>query len=236
MATPHIGANPGDIAETILLPGDPLRAKLIAETYFTDVVQYNRVRNMFGYTGYYQGRKISVQGTGMGVPSISIYVNELIREYGCQNLIRIGTAGSLRADVKVRDIILGMSAAHDSGINDIRFRGMTYCPTADFKLLNSAYNAATSKSLPVRVGQILSTDTFYNDDPEEYKIWANHGVMAVEMEAAALYTLAAKYNRRALCICTISDSLVTHESMSAEDRQNSLQQMIEVALESTKAI
>ncbi|MEI6285214.1 MAG: purine-nucleoside phosphorylase [Bacillota bacterium] len=236
MGTPHIGANIGDIAETILLPGDPLRAKLIAETYLTDVVQYNKVRNMFGYTGYYQGRRVSVQGTGMGIPSISIYVNELITTYGCQNLIRIGTAGSLRADVKVRDIVLGMSAAHDSAINNIRFRGMTYCPTADFTLLNNAYNAAMSKNLSVRVGQIMSADTFYNDDPEEYIIWANHGVMAVEMEAAGLYTLAAKHNRRALCICTISDSLVTHESMSADDRQNSLQQMIEIALESTKAL
>lgn len=235
MGTPHMSANRGDVAETIFLPGDPLRAKFIAENFLTDVVCYNTVRNMFGYTGLYKGRRISAQGTGMGIPSISIYVNELINEYGCQNLIRVGTAGGLREDAKVRDIVLAMSACHDSATNNIRFRGMTYAPTANFELLNHAYNAAKKRGLSVKVGPIFSTDTFYNDDPNEFKIWADHGVAAVEMEAAALYTLAAKYQRRALCICTISDNLVTHESMSPENREKSLREMIEIGLESTES-
>ena len=191
---------------------------------------------MFGFTGRYKGRRISVQGTGMGIPSISIYANELMTEYGCKNLIRVGTAGGLREDIKVRDLVLAMSAAHDSRTNDIRFRGATYCPTANFELLYNAYNYAKQKGVSTHVGQIFSTDTFYNDDPEEFKMWAKHGVMAVEMEAAALYTLAAKHQCRALCMCTISDNLVTHESMSPEDREKSLKQMIEIALESTASL
>lgn len=232
MSTPHISANKGEIAEIILLPGDPLRAKFIAENYLENTVCYSSVRNMLGFTGLYKGKRISVQGTGMGIPSISIYVNELINEYNCRKFIRIGTAGGLSPDVKVRDIILAMSASHDSNFNNIRFKGMTYCPTADFTLLNNAYKISLNMGLNPIVGPIISSDTFYNDDKKEYKIWSEYKVLAIEMEAAALYTYAAKYNRQALCICTISDSLVSYESISSQDRQLALKKMIEIALNS----
>ena len=232
MATPHIEAKKGDIAETILLPGDPLRAKYIAETFLQDIVQYNNVRGMLGFTGTYKGKKVSVQGTGMGVPSIGIYSHELIAEYGCKNLIRVGTAGSLQENVKIRDVVLAMSASTDSAINKLRFNGADYAPTANAELLFKAYEVGKAKGLSMKAGNILTSDTFYGDEPEAWKKWAKFGVLCVEMETAQLYTTAAKFGVNALTILTISDSLVTGEATSAEERQLTFNDMIEVALES----
>ncbi|MGL5721431.1 MAG: purine-nucleoside phosphorylase [Brevinema sp.] len=232
----HIGAEKGAIAETILLPGDPLRAKYIAETFFSDVVQYNNVRGMLGFTGTYKGKKISVQGTGMGVPSIGIYTNELITEYGCKNLIRVGTAGSMQPDLKLRDVVLAMSASTDSALNKVRFHGMDYAPTVSPKLFLKAWECGLKKGLSLKAGNVLTSDTFYGDDPEAWKLWQKFGVLCVEMETAQLYTLAAKYKVNALTILTISDSLVTHEVTSAEERQTTFNQMIEVALEASLEI
>lgn len=228
----HIGAKKGDIAETVLLPGDPLRAKWIAETFLEDVVCYNEVRGMYGYTGTYKGRRVSVQGTGMGVPSISIYVNELIRDYGVKNLIRVGTAGSYREDIKIRDVILAMSSSTTSGVNRLRFDGADYAPTADFELFMRAAEAAKVKGIKIKGGNVLTVDEFYGDNFEAYKKWANFGVLCVEMETAALYTIAAKYNAKALTILTISDSLVTGEETTSLERQTTLKDMVEIALES----
>ncbi|MDP2945659.1 MAG: purine-nucleoside phosphorylase [Atribacterota bacterium] len=227
----HIGAKEGEIASTVLLPGDPLRAKYIAENFLTDAICYNEVRGMYGYTGTYKGKRISIQGTGMGIPSISIYINELITNYKAKNLIRIGSCGSMQADIKIRDVILAMSASTDSNINKIRFYGMDYASTANFDLLKKAYDIALEKGISVKVGSVLTTDTFYNDDPNSWKHWANYGVLAVEMETAALYTLAAKFKVNALSILTVSDSLVTREETTSEERQKTFNQMVEVALE-----
>ena len=227
----HIGAKEGDIASTVLLPGDPLRAKYIAENFLTDTICYNEVRGMYGYTGTYKGKRISVQGTGMGIPSISIYLNELITSYKAKNLIRIGSCGSMQADIKIRDVILAMSASTNSHINKIRFNGMDYAPTADFNLLKKAYDIALEKNISVKIGSVLTSDTFYQDDPNSWKHWANYGVLAVEMETAALYSLAAKFKVNALSILTVSDSLVTREETTSEERQKTFNQMVEVALE-----
>ena len=227
----HIAAKAGEIAESVLLPGDPLRAKFIAETFFEHPVLYTDIRNMFGYTGIYKGKRVSVQGTGMGMPSISIYANELFREYGVRRAIRVGTAGSLQEHVKVRDLVIAMSASTDSAVNRVRFSGMDYAPTSSFKLLKSAYDAAVARGWTPHVGSVLSSDSFYTEDPDQWKLWAKFGVLAVEMEAAELLTLAAKYGREALAILTISDSLVTHEATSAEDRRATFTRMMEVALE-----
>lgn len=227
----HIGAKEGEIASTILLPGDPLRAKYIAENFLTDTICYNEVRGMYGYTGAYKGKRISVQGTGMGIPSVSIYLNELITSYKAKNLIRIGSCGSMQPDIKIRDVVLAMSASTDSHINKIRFNGMDYAPTANFDLLKKAYDIALEKDIPIKVGSVLTTDTFYHDAPNSWKHWANYGVLAVEMETAALYTLAAKFKVNALSILTVSDSLVTREETTSEERQKTFNQMVEVALE-----
>ena len=231
MATPHIGANKGDIAETILLPGDPLRAKYIAETFLENVVQYNNIRGMLGFTGTYKGKKVSVQGTGMGVPSIGIYAYELIAEFGVKNLIRIGTAGSYQENVKIRDVVLAMSASTDSAINKLRFNGADYAPTANAEMLFKAHEIAKQKGLNVKSGNVFTSDTFYGDDPNAWKKWAKFGVLCVEMETAQLYTTAAKLGANALTLLTISDSFITHEVTSAEERQTTFNEMIEVALE-----
>jgi purine-nucleoside phosphorylase len=227
----HIGAKEGDIAEAVLLPGDPLRAKFVAENFLEKPVQYTSVRNILGYTGTYKGKKVSVQGTGMGIPSISIYVNELFREYNVKRAIRIGTAGSINKDIKIRDIVLAMSACTDSGANNIRFGGRNYAPTASFSLLKTAWEIAVSKGWQPKAGPIVSSDMFYSEDHDEWKLWAKYGCLALEMESAELYTLAAKYNREALCILTISDSLITGEATTAEERQNTFTKMMETALE-----
>ncbi len=231
----HIGAKPGDIAETVLMPGDPLRAKFIAENFLENAVCYTEVRGMYGFTGSYKGKKVSIQGSGMGMPSIGIYVNELIDQYDVKRIMRIGSCGSLQDDVKIRDVILGMSASTNSSMNDITFKGMTYAPTASYSLFSKAVEAAQKLSLPFHAGNILSTDIFYNNDPDEWKIWANHGTLGVEMEAAMLYTLAAQKGVDALCILTVSDSLVTHEATSSEDREKTFTQMMELALETAIA-
>ena len=227
----HIGAEKGQIAETVLLPGDPLRAKYVAETFLEDVHCYNEVRGMYGYTGTYKGQKVSVQGTGMGLPSLSIYVHELINEFDCKNLIRIGSCGSFQKDVKIRDVLLAQTASTDSNINSLVFKGMDYAPAADWGLLYKAFNVASSKGVPVKVGNILSSDSFYGDDPEQWKLWARHNVLAVEMETTALYTLAAKHGAKALSVLTVSDSLVTHEATSSAERQTTFNQMCEIALD-----
>lgn len=230
--TPHINVSEqGIIAETILLPGDPLRAKFIADNFLENPVQFNTVRNAFGYTGTYKGKKISVMGTGMGMPSIGIYSYELIHFYGVKNLIRIGSCGSLQENVKVRDIIIGMSASTDSNFMHTFNLPGTYAPTASWDLLNKAVKVAKDKGYDVKVGNILSSDVFYGDDKESWKKWAKMGVMGVEMEAAALYMNAARAGVNALCILTVSDSLVTHEVTTAEERQNTFTQMMEIALE-----
>lgn len=226
----HIGAKKGEIAETILLPGDPLRAKYIAENFLENVHCYNEIRNMFGYTGTYKGERISVQGTGMGVPSISIYINELMQEYDVQNLIRVGTCGAIQKDVQVRDVILAMSASTDSQMNRLTFGGVDYAPTADFDLLLKAYETGREKGLNLKVGNVFTTDMFYNDNAEHEK-WARYRILAVEMETAALYTLAAKFGRKALSILTVSDHIMTGEATTAEERQTTFNDMIELALE-----
>lgn len=226
----HINAKENEIAETVLLPGDPLRAKYIAETFLEDVKLYNEVRNMLGYTGTYKGKRISVQGTGMGVPSISIYINELMNSYNVQTLVRVGTCGAIQKDVKVRDVILAMSASTDSQMNRLTFGGVDYAPTADFDLLLKAYNAGLEKGLNLKAGNVFTADQFYNDNAELEK-WAKYNILAIEMETAALYTLASKLDRRALSVLTVSDHILTGEETTAEERQTTFNEMIEVALE-----
>lgn len=227
----HIEAKKGDISETILLPGDPLRAKWIAETFFENPFCFNQVRGMLGYTGAYKGKKISVMGTGMGVPSISIYAHELITEYDVKNLIRVGSAGSYQKHVNVRDIVLAMAASSTSGVNELRFGGADYAPTADFGLFMKAVEAAKSKNIQLKAGNVLTSDEFYADDFESYQKWSKFGVLCVEMETAGLYTVAAKHNVNALSILTISDSLVTGERTTSKERETTFKDMIEIALE-----
>ncbi|MCL2094156.1 MAG: purine-nucleoside phosphorylase [Treponema sp.] len=227
----HINAKPGDIAEAILLPGDPLRAKFIAENFLENAKLYNEVRGILGYTGTYKGKPVSVQGTGMGMPSTSIYVNELFKDYGVKRAIRIGTAGSIQEHIKLYDLVIAMSACTDSGANKIRFGGRDFAPTASFSLVKKAWDTAVEKGWNPHVGSIISSDMFYTEDPDEWKLWARFGVLAVEMEAAELYTLAAKYGRECLCLVTISDSLITHEATTSEERQTTFTRMMEVALE-----
>ncbi|MCP3028278.1 purine-nucleoside phosphorylase [Halobacillus sp. A5] len=228
----HIGAKPGDIADKILLPGDPLRAKYIAENFLEDAVCYNEVRGMYGYTGTYRGERISVQGTGMGVPSISIYINELMESYDVQKLIRVGTCGALQKDVKVRDVILASTSTTDSQMNRMVFGGIDYAPTANFNLLKNAYEAGINKGLKLRVGNVFTSDSFYRDHAMDlFNLLAKYNVLAVEMETTALYTLAAKYGREALSVLTVSDHILTGEETSSEERQSTFNEMIEVALE-----
>ncbi|PWJ39959.1 purine-nucleoside phosphorylase [Sediminitomix flava] len=225
----HIAAKKGDIAESILLPGDPLRAKFIAENYLENPVCYNEVRGMLGFTGTYKGKRISVQGTGMGVPSIGIYSHELINEYGVKNLIRVGSCGSYQKAVNVKDLVLAQAVSTNSNFNHRTFEGHTFAPVADFDLLKTAYDEAQKIGLKPHVGNVFTSDIFYEDEGAMKK-WQDHNVLAVEMEATALYTYAAKFGVRALAILTVSDSLVTHEALSSEDRQTSFTQMMEVAL------
>jgi len=229
--TVHIGAKKGDIAETILLPGDPMRARFVAEKYLENPVCYNEVRGMYGYTGYYKGKRISVQGTGMGMPSIGIYSHELIVDYGVKNLIRIGSCGSFNENIKVRDVLLAMSASTNSNYASQYDLPGTFAPTASYELLEKAKKTADEKSIPVKVGTILSSDIFYDANPDSWKKWAAMGVMGVEMEAAALYMNAAKLGANALAILTVSDSLVTHELTTSEEREKTLTDMMEIALE-----
>lgn len=227
----HIGAQAGQIAPSILLPGDPLRARYIAERFLENAVCFNQVRGMLGFTGEYQGKRVSVMGTGMGIPTLSIYVNELIREYGVKTLIRVGTCGALQADLKLGDIVLALTASTNSQINRLRFGGMDYAPAASFGLLLKAYETAKARKIPVTVGGIYSSDTFYNDDPDWWKVWAAFGALVAEMETNALYTLAAKYQVEAMSILTVSDNVVTGEEATAAQRERDFPQMAEIALE-----
>ncbi|MDC8003766.1 purine-nucleoside phosphorylase [Aureisphaera galaxeae] len=226
----HLEAKPGEIADAVLLPGDPMRAKWIAETFLEDPFCYNDVRAMLGYTGMYKGKRISVQGTGMGIPSALIYCNELIKDYGVKNLIRVGSAGSYQPDIGLRDIVIAMAASSTSGINNSRFINADYSPTANFDLFMKAATYAKDNEIPIKAGNVLSSDEFYEDDPDSFKKWAEFGVLCVEMEAAGLYTIAAKYNVKALAILTISDSLVTKAQTTADERETTFSQMIEIAL------
>jgi len=226
----HIGAKKGDVAETVLLPGDPLRAKWISETFLENPICYNEVRGMLGFTGTYKGKRVSVQGTGMGIPSTLIYCNELIQDYGVKNLIRVGSAGSYQKDVKLYDIVIAMAASSNSGINKSRFINSDYSPTADFDLFIKAVDYARENEIPIKAGNVLSSDEFYEDDYNSYKKWADFGVLCVEMEAAGIYTVAAKYKVKALTILTISDCLITKEKTSAKERESTFSTMIEIAL------
>lgn len=230
MATPHINAPEGAFAETVLMPGDPLRAKHIAETFLTDAVCVNTVRNMFGYTGTYKGKPVSVLGSGMGVPSMSIYATELVKFYGVKNIIRIGSCGGLPLDVKVRDVVIGMGASTDSSVNRNRLAGMDFAAIASFNLLEKAVAAARAKNINVKVGNVFTSDLFYNPDVTLFDTLEKYGVLAVEMEAAGLYGVAAEYGINALAIFTVSDHIRTGEALSAELRQTSFNEMVEVAL------
>ncbi|TDE08785.1 purine-nucleoside phosphorylase [Jiangella asiatica] len=227
----HIAAAPGEIAETVLLPGDPLRAEWIAATYLDDVTCYSKVRNMLGFTGTYQGQRVSVQGTGMGQPSMSIYVHELLADYGARTLVRVGSCGGLLDRVAIRDLVIGISAATDSSMNALRFEGVHYAPTADFSLVRAYVEKAEAAGARYHVGQIFSTDSFYHDRPELRDRLTRYGVLAVEMEAAALYALAAKFAARAVAVCTVSDNLVTGEETSADERERTFAEMVELALD-----
>lgn len=227
----HISANKDEVAPKILLPGDPLRAKYIAEKYLEDVICFNKTRGMYGFTGLFNGEKVSVMGSGMGQASLSIYVTELIEYYGVKELIRVGSCGSYQLNIGLRDIILANGASTDSAVNSRVFKGMDYAATANFELLNKAFVKAQEKSIPVKVGNILSSDSFYNYDQEEWKLWANFNILAVEMESNALYTIAALKRVKALSILTVSDSLVTGEMTSSEEREKTFNNMIELALE-----
>jgi len=226
----HIEAKKGDIAQSVLMPGDPIRAKWIAETFLENAVCYNNIRNMLGFTGTYKGMPISVQATGMGIPSALIYCHELINEYGVKNLVRVGTAGSYQKSINVRDIVIAMAASTTSGINNYSFINTNYSPTANFELFMKAVLYAQKNNIDIKAGNVLTTDAFYDDDPDFYKKWAEFGVLCVEMETAGIYTIAAKHKIKALSILTISDSFVTKETTTAHERESTFNTMIDIAL------
>ena len=231
MSTPHIGAEKGQIAERILLPGDPLRAKFIAENFLEGAKEYTHVRGILGYTGTYKGVPVSVQGTGMGMPSISIYVHELIKEFGCNKRIRVGTCGGMHKDVKLRDVLIAQAATTDSGMMKSIFgSAINYAPIADFDLLRKAVENAEKLNMPTKVGNIFSADRFYDEDVDSERL-RKYGILAVEMESAALYTIAAQFHVQALAIFTVSDHLLTGEACSAEERQTTFTDMMKIALE-----
>ena len=229
-------AKPGDFAKTCLLPGDPLRAQYIAETFLSDVRKVNSVRNMLAFTGDYQGTQVSVMGSGMGIPSISIYAKELITEYGVQNLIRVGSCGAVSAKVKIRDVIIGMGACTDSRVNRQRFQNHDYSAIASYHLLKAANDAASELNLPVTNGNLFSADLFYTPNSSMFDTMESMGVLAVEMEAAGLYGVAAEFNAQALAICTVSDHIRTGEATTSAERQSSFEEMMRIALDTTQLI
>ncbi|MEL6798774.1 MAG: purine-nucleoside phosphorylase [Pseudomonadota bacterium] len=233
--TIHIGAAVGDIAETVLMPGDPYRAKWAAETFLDDPKCINEVRGMLGFTGTWKGHRVTIHGSGMGMPSLSIYANELIRDYGAQTLIRIGSCGGMQDKVKVRDVILAMTSSSLSTPSRGIFKELNYAPCADWGLLLAAWTAAQAKGTPTHVGGIYSSDVFYDERPDLNEQMTRHGILGVEMEAAELYTLAARHGRRALAVLTVSDHLITGEALPAEDRESSFGDMVEIALEAAFA-
>lgn len=229
--TPHIEAAPGDFASTVLMPGDPLRARHIAETFLEDARQVNGVRGMLAFTGSYRGTSISVMGSGMGIPSISIYARELWTEYEVESIIRVGSCGTSHHEVKLRDILVGMGACTDSKVNRSRFRGHDFAAVADFALARQAVDAAEKLKIPVRTGNLFSADLFYTPDPGMFDVMENMGVLGIEMEAAGLYGCAAECGKRALSICTVSDHIRTGEATTSEERQTTFNDMIRIALE-----
>ncbi|MCL6270665.1 purine-nucleoside phosphorylase [Sansalvadorimonas sp. 2012CJ34-2] len=231
MATPHINAPAGAFADTILLPGDPLRAKYIAETFLENVEEVTNVRNMLGFTGTYKGQKISVMGSGMGIPSASIYYKELITEYGVKNLVRVGSCGAISEDVKVRDVVIGMGACTDSKVNRIRFKDHDFAAIADYGLLEKSVAAARSRGVSIKVGNLFSADLFYSPDGTMFDVMEKHGVLGVEMEAAGLYGVCAEFGAKGLAICTVSDHIRTGEALDSDARQLSFNEMIEIALD-----
>ena len=231
----HIGAKPGDIAETVLLPGDPYRARWAAQKYLENPVLVNEVRGMLGFTGTWRGHRVTIHGSGMGMPSLSIYANELIRDYGARTLIRIGSAGALQPHVKVRDVVLAQSTSSYGNPSRSILRDLNFAPCGDFGLLSAAHRAALKIGVPVHVGGIYSSDTFYDERQDLIEQLQRHGTLCVEMEAAELYMLAARYNRRALAVLTISDHILTHEALPADQRETSFGAMVEVALEAAFA-
>ncbi|MCK5894495.1 MAG: purine-nucleoside phosphorylase [Endozoicomonadaceae bacterium] len=235
MTTPHINAADGAFAETILMPGDPLRAKYIAETFFDHAEEVTNVRNMLGYTGTYKGVRISSMGSGMGIPSASIYYKELITEYGAQNLIRVGSCGAISTDIKLHDIIIAQGACTDSNVNRTRFSGCDFSAIADFALLEKIVAAARARDLPIRVGNVFSADLFYTPKPKMFDVMAKFGILGVEMETAGLYGVAAEFGAKAVAICTVSDIIPTGENISSNARQHSFNEMIEIALHSLTA-
>ncbi len=230
--TPHINAPAGAFADVVLMPGDPLRAKYIAETFLQDVKEITNVRNMLGFTGTYKGRKISVMGHGMGIPSCSIYTKELITEYGVKKIIRVGSCGAVRMDVKLRDVVIGFGACTDSKVNRIRFKNHDFAAIADFDMTMAAVQAAKAKGLNVHVGNLFSADLFYTPDVEMFDVMEKYSILGVEMEAAGIYGVAAEFGAKALTICTVSDHIRTHEQTTPEERQLTFNDMIEIALES----
>ena len=238
----HIGAASGEIAPHVLMPGDPRRAKWIAETFLDDARCYSEVRGMLGYTGSYRGERVSVQGSGMGLPSASIYLNELFREYDVRSVVRVGSCGALTEDLALRDLVIASGACTDSSMNRVRFEGLDYAPVADYELLRAAHDAATARQddgrldVAAKVGLVFSSDSFYHPRPELTQRMVGYGVLAVEMEASALYTLAAQYGRRALAICTVSDHVVTGEETTAQERQETFADMVEIALDAALSV
>lgn len=236
MPTPHISAPAGAFAATVLMPGDPLRAKYIAEKFLSHAEQITAVRNMLGYTGCYQGERISVMGHGMGIPSCSIYATELIQDYGVKNLIRVGSCGAVLDDVRVRDVIIGLGAATDSGVNRSRFHGYDLAPTADFTLTQALFQAAQNRGANVKVGQLFSSDLFYHPNAELTQTLRRLGILGVEMEAAGLYGVAAEYGARAATICTVSDHIVRQEFTSSEEREKTFDEMMLIALDAALSL
>lgn len=233
----HIGAQPGEIAPRVLLPGDPLRAKWIADTYLDDARCYSTVRNMFGYTGHYKGVEVSVQGSGMGMPSASIYAHELLSEYGVKTLVRVGSCGAITDDLKLRDVVAASASCTDSAMNRVRFDGLVdFAPVADFELLRTAVDVADERGIAMRVGSVFAADAFYSDRPDLYERLALYGVLAVEMESAALYTIAARFRARALTVLTVSDHIKTGAHTTAQEREQTFGQMVEVALASVVSV
>ncbi|HSF62931.1 MAG TPA: purine-nucleoside phosphorylase [Paracoccaceae bacterium] len=233
--TVHIGAKPGDIAPVVLLPGDPYRARWAAQTFLDNARLVNEVRGMLGYTGTWRGHPVTIHGTGMGMPSLSIYANELIRDYGAQTLIRIGSAGGMQPQVKVRDVVLAMSACTLSTPSRSIFRDLNFAPTADFGLMRAAWAAGQARGTALHAGPIYSSDIFYDERPDLQEQMQRHGVLCVEMETAELYTLAARHGRRALAVLTISDHLLTGEALPSDQRETSFADMVHIALEAAFA-
>ena len=232
MATPHINAEMGDFADVVLMPGDPIRAKYIAETFLDDVVQVCDVRNMFGYTGTYKGRKISVMGHGMGIPSCSIYRTELVKDFGVKKVIRVGSCGAVNEDIKVRDVVIGMGACTDSKVNRIRFKDHDFAAIADYEMVRNAELAAQARGIDVKVGNLFSAELFYTPDPSMFDLMDKYGIVGVEMEAAGMYGVAAEYGAKALAICTVSDHIKTGEQTTSDERATTFDEMMLIALDS----